>query len=175
MFEESIPHVGNPILYLTHQICWRCLDRWWTYAPKFEFETTFPGSGILPVPLLTPVFVCDLHVCMKFLPNDLDHSIHKSPMPHWQDLVHHLCLSEWSADPETNQNGGTILLITNLHGRLWIGKPGFLFEFPSNHTFISLSFGYSRVTDRRTNAQTNGWTTQTMSITIAAPTLKQAS
>jgi len=38
-------------------------------------------------------------------------------------------------------------------GRFWIGKPGFLFEFQSNHTSISLSFGDIRVwqTDRRTD------------------------
>jgi len=28
-------------------------------------------------------------------------------------------------------------------GTFWIGKPGFLFQFPSNHTSISLSFGDS--------------------------------
>jgi len=31
------------------------------------------------------------------------------------------------------------------HKRFWIGKPGSLFEFPSNHTFISLSFGDIRM------------------------------
>jgi len=44
-------------------------------------------------------------------------------------------------------------------GRFWIGKPGFLFEFPSNQMSISLSFGNIRSfgdirlwqTDRRTD------------------------
>jgi len=38
-------------------------------------------------------------------------------------------------------------------GRFWIAKPGFLFEFLSNHISISLSFGDIRVwqTDRRTD------------------------
>jgi len=50
-------------------------------------------------------------------------------------------------------------------GRFWIWKPSFLFEFPSNHTSISLSFRDIHVwqsvrqTDRRTT-----WT-----ITIAGP------
>jgi len=39
-------------------------------------------------------------------------------------------------------------------GRFWIGKPGFLFEFPSNHTSISRSFGDMRKwrTDRQTDS-----------------------
>jgi len=46
-------------------------------------------------------------------------------------------------------------------GRFWIGRPGFVFEFPSNYMSISLSLGDIRVrqTDRRT----------TRSITIAGP------
>jgi len=47
--------------------------------------------------------------------------------------------------------------------RFWIGKPGFLFEFPSNHMSILLSFGDIRVW------QTDGRTTQT--ITIAGPNI----
>jgi len=38
-------------------------------------------------------------------------------------------------------------------GRFWIGKPGFLFEFPSNHTCISLLFRRSRMPDRQTEGQ----------------------
>jgi len=36
-------------------------------------------------------------------------------------------------------------------GRFWIGKPGFLFKFSSNHASISLSFGDIRIW------QTDGW------------------
>jgi len=39
-------------------------------------------------------------------------------------------------------------------GRFWIGKPGFLFEFPINHTSISL----------RTDRETDGRTTRTITI-----------
>jgi len=38
------------------------------------------------------------------------------------------------------------------NSRFWIGKPSFLFEFPSNHMSISLSFGYIHIW------QTDGWT-----------------
>jgi len=44
---------------------------------------------------------------------------------------------------------------------------GFLFKFPSNHKFISLSFIDIRA------RQTDGRTTQT--ITVAGPTLRRAS
>jgi len=50
-------------------------------------------------------------------------------------------------------------------GKFWIWKPGFLFEFPSNHTSILLHLGDMCVW--QTDGQTNGQTTQT--ITTAGP------
>jgi len=64
----------------------------------------------------------------------------------------HPKLQNRTSDPESN-------------GRLWIGKPRFLFEFPSNHMSISLSFEDIRMwqTDRWTDGRIT-WT-----ITIAGP------
>jgi len=88
---------------------------------------------------------------------------------HWS--IHYLHqvnrpISVWMCEvpcPAGNtQNGGTILPITKPDGRCWIGKAKFLFTFHSNHTSISLSFRYSRVTDRQTHR--HGRTTWTISI-----------
>jgi len=55
-------------------------------------------------------------------------------------------MCEWAkCQPRNTQNGRTVLLIVNHDGRFWIGKSRFLYELPSNHTSISLSFGDVRL------------------------------
>jgi len=51
----------------------------------------------------------------------------------------HFCLNGWSANPVTPKWRSRTSDCKS-DSRFWIGKPGFLLEFPSNHTSISLSF-----------------------------------
>jgi len=61
-------------------------------------------------------------------------------MRHSLTKVHHYCHHRLSADPETPKMAEPYFQ-SRIWCRFWISKAGFLFEFPTNYTSISLSFG----------------------------------
>jgi len=79
--------------------------------------------------------------CLNWWLFPLIHSLGQLPISVWMGTLEYPKWRNRTFDRESD-------------GRFWIGKPRFLFEFPSNHTSISLSFGDIRVwqTDGRTSA-----------------------
>jgi len=108
-----------------------------------------PGGEIL-----LPVFVRGLPMCdhTKFQPNDTQVDDCSHCRTDKACLMHHFCLSGRSANPETPKMAEPTS-DRESDGRFRIGKAGFLFEFPSNNTSISLSFEDIRVwqTDGQTD------------------------
>jgi len=103
--------------------------------------------------------------------DDSWHAMEPSVVPtgdcsHWS--IHYIHqpnrpISDWNGEMPTrkHQKPRNRTSDRESDGRFWIGKPGLIFKFPSNHMSISLSFRDIRMW------QTDRWTMQT--ITIAGP------
>jgi len=120
----------------------------WSLAkicPKIKFETTFPGDVILlPVPILTCVFLFlnDLH--MNFQQNDTDWWLF--PMPHWQGLAPNL--SQWAKCQTANtQNSGTVLPTADSEPRRLDLYSSFLVTICTSR-LVSEIFAGDRLTNR---------------------------
>jgi len=112
--------------------------------------------------MLTPLFTPVANSNEQFTSIALLQTVHKTEHevinetryhPLWDVTIAGLsqcpvrCCLYGTYDPETPKMAESYFWSSGREsdGRFWIGKPGFLFEFPSNHRSISLSFKDIRV------------------------------